>query len=52
MMFFEEHPWLMVPIIIGTIEAWNLSKQAVRSWWRQRALRPVTNPVKQHDRSV
>lgn len=29
-MFFEEQPWLLVPIIIVVVEAWNLVKQAVR----------------------
>jgi hypothetical protein len=26
---FEEQPWLLVPIIIVTIEAWNATKLAV-----------------------
>jgi hypothetical protein len=29
-MFFEEHPWLLVPLIIATVEVWSLVKQTVR----------------------
>jgi hypothetical protein len=30
-MFFEENPWLLIPIIILTVEAWNITKAAVRA---------------------
>jgi len=30
-MFFEEHPWLLVPIIILTVEAWSIAKVAIRA---------------------
>ncbi len=34
---FEEQPWLLVPIIIATVEAWNATKRAVvRRLERQR----------------
>lgn len=28
-MLFEEQPWLLVPVIILTVEAWNLAKAFV-----------------------
>jgi hypothetical protein len=30
-MFFEENPWLLIPVIILTVEAWNITKVAVRA---------------------
>ncbi len=30
-MFFEQYPWLLVPIIIATVEAWSLAKTRVRA---------------------
>jgi len=30
-MFFEDHPWLLIPIIIVTVETWNMAKVAARS---------------------
>jgi hypothetical protein len=35
-MFFEEHPWLLVPIIIAVVEAWNAAKAVVGDWYRSR----------------
>jgi hypothetical protein len=33
---FEEQPWLLVPIIIATVEAWNATKHAVARRLRER----------------
>jgi hypothetical protein len=30
-MLFEDHPWLLIPIIILTVEAWSVTKVAVRA---------------------
>jgi hypothetical protein len=30
-MLFEEQPWLLIPLVIVTVEAWNAVKSAVRS---------------------
>lgn len=35
-MLFEEHPWLLVPIIILVVEAWNAAKAVVRDSYRNR----------------
>ena len=35
-MSFEEHPWLLVPIIILVVEAWNAAKTVVRDAYRNR----------------
>lgn len=29
--FFEQYPWLLIPIVIAIVEAWNAIKAAVRS---------------------
>jgi len=29
-MFFEEHPWLLIAVVIGIVEAWGLTKAVVR----------------------
>jgi hypothetical protein len=34
--FFEENPWLLIPIIILTVESWNAVKAVVREKWRRR----------------
>jgi hypothetical protein len=31
---FEQYPWLLVPIIILTVEAWQALKSVVRAWVR------------------
>jgi hypothetical protein len=31
-MFFEEHPWLFVVLIIVVVEVWNLAKEVVGRW--------------------
>jgi hypothetical protein len=31
MMLFEEQPWLLIPLVIVTVEAWNAAKAAIRS---------------------
>lgn len=33
---FEQYPWLLVPIIIVTVEGWNLFKAFVRDIVRRR----------------
>jgi hypothetical protein len=29
-MFFEAHPWLLIAVVIGIVEAWGLTKAVVR----------------------
>jgi hypothetical protein len=36
-MFFEEHPWLLVPVIIVTVEAWGAAKALFVAWHKRRA---------------
>jgi len=33
---FEENPWLLIPIIILTVEGWNALKVVVRDVLRRR----------------
>jgi len=33
---FEEQPWLLVPVIILTVECWNAVKAVVKQALRQR----------------
>ena len=33
---FEEHPWLLIPIIILTVEGWTVVKVAVKERLRRR----------------
>lgn len=35
---FEEYPWLLIPIVIITVEAWNVVKSFVKQALRQRTL--------------
>jgi hypothetical protein len=28
--FFEEHPWLLIAVVIGIVEVWGLTKALVR----------------------
>ena len=35
-MFFEEHPWLLVVIIIAVVEVWNLAKETMGRWLSER----------------
>ncbi len=35
---FEEYPWLLIPIVIITVEAWNVVKGFVKQALRQRVL--------------
>jgi len=35
---FEQYPWLLFPIIIVTVEAWNIVKGFVKEALRQRSL--------------
>jgi hypothetical protein len=30
-MFFEDQPWLLIPLISATVEGWNAAKAVVRS---------------------
>jgi hypothetical protein len=34
---FEEQPWLLIPLVILIVEAWNVTKTVARQWWRRRA---------------
>lgn len=36
---FESNPWLLVPIIIATVEGWNAAKALVREGLRRRVER-------------
>ena len=40
-MIFEEQPWLLVPIIIVVVEAWNGAKWWARRWWESRRGEPA-----------
>jgi ABC-type dipeptide/oligopeptide/nickel transport system permease subunit len=42
---FEEYPWLLVPIIVVTVEAWNLTKAAVRQQLKRRRERKAGGPL-------
>lgn len=33
---FEQYPWLLVPIIIATTEAWTLVKALIAQYLRER----------------
>jgi hypothetical protein len=33
---FEQYPWLLVPIIIATVEGWAIVKASVREMIRRR----------------
>jgi ABC-type dipeptide/oligopeptide/nickel transport system permease subunit len=33
---FEEYPWLLIPIIVVTVEGWNLVKSWIVTAIRQR----------------
>jgi hypothetical protein len=35
--FFEEYPWLLIPIVIVIVEAWAAAKAAVRLTLRRQA---------------
>lgn len=39
MPFFEESPWLLVPIIIGVVEGWNAIKSRVHAMQHERRAR-------------
>src|SRR5665647_486347 len=36
--FFEENPWLLVPLVVIIVEAWNAAKAVVRSMMKSRSL--------------
>jgi hypothetical protein len=38
-MFFEEHPWLLVVVIIATVEAWAVTKRLVHAAWQRQRTR-------------
>jgi hypothetical protein len=42
---FEEYPWLLVPIIVVTVEAWNLTKAAVRQHLQRRRAHEAGAPL-------
>lgn len=33
---FESNPWLLVPIIVATVEGWNACKSLVRGFLQRR----------------
>jgi hypothetical protein len=36
--FFEQNPWLLVPLVVVIVEAWNAAKAVVRSMMKSRSL--------------
>ncbi|HEX5101000.1 MAG TPA: hypothetical protein VFV94_15930 [Polyangiaceae bacterium] len=36
-MLFEDHAWLLVPLIIATVETWNAAKMVFAAWLKRRA---------------
>lgn len=36
---FESNPWLLVPIVIVTVEGWNACKSLVRGYFQHREQR-------------
>jgi hypothetical protein len=32
---FEEQPWLLIPIVVVIVEAWNATKRFARHYWQQ-----------------
>ena len=46
--FFESNPWLLIPIIILTVEGWTAFKRAVVAWRDKERLRSkasLTTPI-------
>ena len=41
-MFFEEHPWLLVVVVVGIVEAWGLTKAVVRQQMQRLREQPAT----------
>jgi hypothetical protein len=41
-MFFEEHPWLLVAVVIGIVEAWGLTKAVIRQQMQRLREQPAT----------
>jgi hypothetical protein len=33
---FEDQPWLLIPIVVVIVEAWNATKRVARQYWQQR----------------
>jgi hypothetical protein len=33
--FFEENPWILIPVVIVIVEAWNAGKAAFRAMLRR-----------------
>jgi hypothetical protein len=33
---FEDQPWLLIPIVVVIVEAWNTTKRTARQYWQQR----------------
>jgi cytoskeletal protein RodZ len=33
---FERYPWLLIPIVIGIVEAWSALKRVARLVWTQK----------------
>jgi hypothetical protein len=40
--FFEEHPWLLIAVVIGIVEAWGLTKAVVRQQLQRLREHPAT----------
>jgi len=36
--FFEQNPWLLVPLVVVIVEAWNAAKAVARSVMKTRSL--------------
>jgi hypothetical protein len=33
---FEEQPWLLIPIVVLIVEAWNATKRVALQYWQRR----------------
>lgn len=42
---FEEQPWLLIPIVVVIVEAWNATKRVVRVYWQRREERRSGQPL-------
>jgi len=42
--FFEENPWILIPVVIVIVEAWNASKAAFRAMMKRRSPDSI-NPI-------
>ncbi len=41
--YFEQYPWLLIPVIVLTVELWNALKSVVARVGASRGNRPTTH---------